>query len=87
MSDLQRGLFEKIQQNANIQPQDILKIVDSVKNADFSDERTVRALVRRLSKLANKPVSKQKEDKIVEAIIQKNVPMDMNTLNKFFKNP
>ena len=86
MSDFQKGLFDKIQQNANIDPQEILQIAESVKNADFSDERTVRNLVRKLSRIANKPISKQKEDKIVESITKNNVPMDMQSLNSLFKN-
>lgn len=87
MSDFQKGLFDKIQENANIDPQAIFKIADSVKNADFSNEKTVRELVRRLSQLANKPISKQKEDKIVKSITKNNVPMDMQSLNSLFKNP
>ncbi|HLR74237.1 MAG TPA: stage VI sporulation protein F [Virgibacillus sp.] len=77
--------FDKIQQGANIHPDEIYNIADSVKNADFSDERTVRQLVRHLARLANKPISKAKEDKIVRAITQNNMPMDMNSLNNLFK--
>jgi len=78
--------FEKIEQHANIRPDDIYGIANSLKHADFSDERTVRQLVRRLSKLANKPISKAKEDKIVRAITQKNMPADMESLSKLFKS-
>ena len=87
MSDIQKGLFEQIQQKANIDPQEVFKIADSVKNADFSDEKTVRNLVRQLSRLANKPISKQKEDKIVASITKNNIPMDIQSLNRLFKNP
>ncbi|API90417.1 MULTISPECIES: stage VI sporulation protein F [Virgibacillus] len=85
MSNFQKGLFDKIQQKANINPDDVYKVADSVKHADFSDEKTVRKLVRHLSKLANKPISKEKEDKIVQSIVKNDMPMDMNSLNKLFK--
>lgn len=85
MNNFQKGLFDKIQQKAKINPDDVYKVADSVKHADFSDEKTVRRLVRQLSKLANKPVSKQKEDKIVQSIVRNDIPMDMNSLNKLFK--
>lgn len=85
MSSNHNNLFNKIQQQANIDPSEIYKVADSVKNADFSDERTVRKLVRRLAKLANKPISKEKEDKIVQSITKNNMPLDMQSLNKFFK--
>ncbi len=86
MSDQHNDLFGKIKQKTNIDPQDVFKVADSVKGADFSDEETVRNLVRQLAKLANKPISKQKEDKIVEAVTNNNMPMDLNSLNRLFKN-
>jgi hypothetical protein len=77
--------FDKIQQNAGINPSEIYKVADSVKNADFSDEKTVRKLVRQLAKMANKPISKEKEDKIVKSITNNKVPTDLNSLNQLFK--
>ncbi|MUK87261.1 stage VI sporulation protein F [Ornithinibacillus sp. L9] len=85
MSNKHRNIFDKIQNDTNIDPKDIYKVADSVKNADFSDEKTVRKLVRHLSKMAGKPVSKEKEDKIVQSITNNKVPMDMNALNQLFK--
>ncbi|WP_425434292.1 stage VI sporulation protein F [Lentibacillus persicus] len=85
VSNLENKLFDKVKQNSNISPNDIQKVADSVKQANFSDEKTVRDLVKRLAKLADKPISKEKEDKIVEAITKNNMPMDMQTLNKMFK--
>lgn len=77
--------FEKIEQSTNLNADDIYKIADAVKNQDLSDERTVRNLVKQLSKMANKPISKEKEDRIVKAITQNKMPKDMNSLSKFFK--
>jgi hypothetical protein len=81
----QKGAFDKIQQNSNINPQDIFKVADSVKNANFSDEKTVRNLVRHLAKMANKPLSKEKEDYIVQAITNNKIPGDAQSLNDLFK--
>lgn len=85
MANNQDNLFGKIQKNSSINPSDIYKVADSVKSADFSDERTVRKLIRQLAKMANKPVSKEKEDKLVKTITNQNVPMDMQTLSQMFK--
>lgn len=79
------NIFDKIQQNANIKPDEVYKIANSVKNADFSDEKTVRQLVRQLSKVANKPISKQKEDKLVQSITNSKMPTDMQSLTHLFK--
>ncbi|SDJ67284.1 stage VI sporulation protein F [Sediminibacillus albus] len=85
MSDFQKKLFDQIQNNSNIKSDQIFKVADSVKNADFSDEKTVRRLVRQLAKMADKPLSKEKEDKIVKSITKNNMPTDMNSLSKLFK--
>jgi hypothetical protein len=83
--DSQNNIFGQIEKKANISASEILKVADSVKNANFSDEKTVRNLIRRLSKMANRPISQEKEDKIVEMITKQNIPMDMNTLQKMMK--
>ncbi|MYL32737.1 stage VI sporulation protein F [Pontibacillus yanchengensis] len=83
MSGFQKKAFDHLQKKANISSDEIFKVADSMKNADFKDEKTVRNLVKQLSKMAGKPVSKEKEDKIVKAIVENN--MDMNQLNQMFK--
>ncbi len=81
----QRNPFEKIQSQTNLSPSEIYKVADSVKNADFSDEKTVRQLVRQLAKMANKRISKEKEDQLVQSITQNKMPMDMQSLTQMFK--
>jgi len=77
-------MFDKIQNKANINPDEIYKVADSVKHADFTDERTVRTLIRQLANMANKPISKEKEDKIVESIIKNKIPMDSKSMKNLF---
>lgn len=85
MSAFKDNLFNNIEKKSNIKQDDIYKVANSVKNANFTDEKTVRNLVRQLASMANKPISKEKEDKIVQSITKNNMPMDMNSLNKLFK--
>ncbi|WP_369413904.1 stage VI sporulation protein F [Aquibacillus saliphilus] len=85
MSDFQKNMFDQIQKNSKINPDEILKVANSLQNANFSDEKTVRKLVKQLAQMADKPVSKEKEDKIVKSITNNNMPTDMNTLSKLFK--
>jgi hypothetical protein len=79
------SLFDNIEKKTNIKKEDIFKLADSVKDANFKDERTVRQLIKQVSALAGKPVSKEKEDKIVNSIISNNMPMDINSIGKMFK--
>lgn len=73
--------FNQIEQKANITPDEIYKIADSVKHANFTDERTVRQLIQQLARMANRPISKAKEDEIVKMIVNQNIPLNMDELN------
>lgn len=81
---LHDNIFKRIQEQANIHPDDIYSIANSLKSANFSDEMTVRNLVKKLSQLAQKPISQEKEDKIVEAITKNQFPSSLDSLNNSF---
>lgn len=85
VADRQNNPFDKIQKNSSLNPTDIYQVAESVKGADFSDEKTVRRLIRQLGRMANKPVSKTKEDQLVKAITNNKTPTNMQTLQDMFK--
>ncbi len=75
------SILDQISSNSNIDKNMIFKIVDSIKNADLSDEKVIRKLIRDISKMANKPVSKELEDSLVKKIKEDGVP---SSLGDFF---
>jgi len=80
-----RRLMEKIEESSQVSMNEIMRIAEAVQYSDLSDERTVRSLVRQLSHLANRPISKEKEDQIVQSILKQNVPSSIDELQKYFK--
>ncbi|WP_071393936.1 stage VI sporulation protein F [Bacillus tuaregi] len=74
--------FKNIERKTGVNMKDILDLANSLQNANFKDERTVRSVVRRVSQIANKPVSKETEDKIVESIVKDGKQLDLNTISK-----
>lgn len=82
--DPKNPLFDEIEKKTNVKKDDIFRLANSVANANFQDEKTVRQLVSDVSKLAGVPVSKQKEDQIVQAIVKNQVPMSFSALTKMF---
>ncbi|SET21127.1 Stage VI sporulation protein F [Salinibacillus kushneri] len=80
---MDRGFFKNVEKSTGVKQDDIMKLVKSVQNADLSDEKTVRKLINRVSKMAKKPVSKQTEDRLVQSIINKQIP-SMNDIKKKF---
>lgn len=65
---------------------DIFELANSLQNANFKDENTVRGIIKRVSQIANKPVSKELEDKMVQSIVNDGKKLDMNTISKMLNN-
>ncbi|RBW70400.1 stage VI sporulation protein F [Bacillus taeanensis] len=80
----QNSFFDNIEKKTNVKKEDLFKLADSVKDANFKDEKTIRKLISQVSRLANVPVSKEKEDKIVKAIMNNNMPIDFASISKMF---
>lgn len=78
------SFFDNIEKKANVKQGDIFSLANSVSGANFNDEETVRNLIQQVSKLANKQVSKEKEDELVKTIINNNIPLDFGSLAKMF---
>ena len=78
------SFMDQVQQKTNVKPNDLLKLANSVSHANLQDEATLRQLIHQVAQLANKPISKEKEDQIVQAIINNNMPSDFASLTKMF---
>lgn len=61
---------------------DIFELANSLQNANFKDEATVRGVIRRVSQIANRPVPKEMEDQIVNSIVKDGSKLDLNTIAK-----
>ncbi|GGE38680.1 hypothetical protein GCM10011391_16850 [Pullulanibacillus camelliae] len=82
--DPKHPLFDQIEKKTNVKKEDIFALAQSVANADFRDEKTVRDIVKRVARLANVDVSKEKEDKIVKAVTSNNMPLNISSLANMF---
>ena len=73
--------FKNIEKKTGVNMKDVLDLANSLQNANFKDEKTVRSVIKRVSKIANKPVSKETENKIVESIVKDGKQLDFNTIS------
>lgn len=74
--------FKNLEGKTGVNMNDIFALANSLQGANFKDEKTVRSVIQRVSKIANKPVNKQMEDKIVHSIVNGNEKLDFNTITK-----
>lgn len=75
------SLFNKIEKKTNINKETIINLANKIQKNNMKDETTLREVIKDLSNLTGKEVSKEKEDKIIEAIINDKVP---NNIDKMF---
>jgi hypothetical protein len=78
---MDNGFFKNIEKKTGVNMQDIFDLANSLQNANFKDEKTVRGVIRKVSQLANKPVSKDLEDQIVNTIVKDGKSLDFNTIS------
>lgn len=78
-------MFGNIEKKTGVKMNDVIKLAQSIQNANFQDENTVRGIVKKVGLLANRPVFKQKEDMIVKAIVNGKVPKDFSEIDKMVK--
>jgi len=77
---MDNNLFKNIEKKTGVNMKDVLELASSVQNANFKDEKTVRSIVKRVGQIANKPVTKQMEDKIVKSIVSGDQKLDFGTI-------
>lgn len=74
------SFFNKIEKKTNVNKNTILELAKKLQDNDLKNEGTLREVIHELSLMTGKEVSKEKEDKIVDAVVNDNVPKDIDKL-------
>lgn len=75
------NLFNRIEKKTNINKETILNLANKLQNNNMKDETTLREVIQDISRLTGKEVTKEKEDKIIKAIVNDQIP---NNIDKMF---
>lgn len=68
------SFFKRIEEKTNVDKQTILNLATKLQQNDMKNEGTLREVIQELSKMTGKSVSKEKENKIIDAVINDKVP-------------
>lgn len=74
------SFFKKVENKTNVNKDTILSLASKLQSSNMKDESVLRDLVHEIGGITGKEVSKEKEDKIVGAILKDNVPKDIDKL-------
>ncbi|MEK4384909.1 stage VI sporulation protein F [Solibacillus sp. FSL W7-1436] len=82
---MDRSFFKKVERKTGVDFDEIMTLANALTYADFSDEKQVRKIVKKVSRLANKPITSELEDKIVQSIIQDGKSLDFSKIEKMMR--
>ena len=68
------SFFNKVEKKTNVNKETILSLASKLQDSNMKDENTLRELIQEISNITGKEVSKEKSDKIVNAILKDKVP-------------
>ena len=78
--NLSDSFFNKIEKKTNVKKSSIMSLVKKLQGNNMKDEKTLREVIRELSSMTGKNVSKEQEDKIINTVINDKVPADLDKM-------
>lgn len=73
--------FKKVEKKTKVDKNTIISLAEKLQKGNMKDEKTIREVIQSLSTMTGKNVTKDKEDKIVNAILKDKIP---NGVDKMF---
>ncbi len=73
-------LFNKIEKKTNVKKETIIDLANELNNGNMKNESTLRKVIQTLSSITGKEVSKDREDKIINTIINDKVPKNIDKM-------
>lgn len=74
---LSDSFFKKIEKKTNVDKDTISSLAKQLQDNDMKSEKALRDVVQSISKITGKEVSKEREDKIINTILEDKVPDDL----------
>lgn len=74
------SFFNKVEKKTNVDKDTIISLAQKLQSNNMKDENVLSDLIDEISVIAGKEVSKEKKEKIINAIVQDKVPKDLDKM-------
>jgi hypothetical protein len=71
------NLFNRITEKTNVDKDTIVGLARKLQEGNFKNKDTLREIIHELSDITGKEVSEEKENKIIDMIVNDKVPKDL----------
>ena len=72
------SFFNRVEKKTKVGKDTILNLAAKLQQSDLKNEATLREVIRELGKMTGKEVSKEKEEKIINAVVNDKIPKDID---------
>ncbi len=72
------SFFKRVEEKTKVDKNTILSLANKLQKSDLKNEGTLREVIHELSKMTGREVSKEKEDKIIDAVKNDKVPKSID---------
>ena len=74
------SFFKRVEKKTNVNKETILDLAQKLQAGNLKDEGTLREVIGELSKMTGKEVSEENKKKIIDAVVNDNVPKDIDKM-------
>lgn len=78
--ELGDSFFKKVEKKTKVDKNTILALAGKLQQGNMKDEATLREIIQSLSKMTGKSVSREREDKIIQTIVNDEVPSNVENM-------
>ena len=78
--EINDNVFNKIEKKTNVSKENIINIASKLNEGNMKDPNTLSDIIHELANLTGKNVSKEKEDKIIELIVNDKVQKNIDNM-------
>lgn len=72
------NLFKKVESKTNVDKDTIISLASKLQNGNMKDENTLKEVINTLAKMTGKNVTKEQEEKIINAVMNDKVPKNLD---------
>jgi len=70
--------FKRVENKTNVDKDTILSLANKLQNGNMKNEETLKEIIGTLSEITGKEVSEEKQQKIIDTIMNDNVPTNID---------
>lgn len=78
--NLSDNFFKRVENKTNVKKSTIVNLAQKLQGDNMKDEKTLREVIHELSEMTGKEVSKEQEDKIINAVVNDQVPDNLDKM-------